>query len=513
VEDFNEVIHCKPNEIAAFTGRGYAHFQKRDWDEAIDDFKAAIQLNPRNGALYRNLGRVYLTRGEWDEAITNFTQSVRLNLRDDWAYNCRAVAQEGKGNLEAAIADYQAALRISPDYANVYVNCGLLLQYQKHALDIAILDYSEALRLDPTNADTYLVRADAYWEKKSYAQAGNDFTRAVELQPTQAEYYFRRGNFQFRMTNYTAAASDYDEGARLGSTNCWDWNQLGYFHERMTNFVAAISNYTWCIQLAPTNAGFHAARAHAEEVTAKSLGPDQKTAVMDQALDDWNEAVALDSHWLIGLGEFECRKGLYEAAVDDFTDYLVAYPTNFFALASRALTYERMAAAQAKRGELEKRNAALDQALADWNRLLVWEPGSHAESLCGRGDYYAQTAQFAKALADYQQAVNLAPTNDFPLISLSWFLATCPDKSYRNGAQAVTNAQRACTLASEKSWFHLAGLAAALAETGKYGEAVQLQKQALALPGCPEFDRADMLHRLSLYERNRPCHRILGLGE
>jgi tetratricopeptide (TPR) repeat protein len=511
IADYSQVIQRKPNDVAAFDGRGYAHYEKQDWEEAINDFKSAIRLNSQNWALYRNLGRVYLTMDEFDNAITNFTTAIRLNPWDDWSYNCRAVAQEDKGNLTAAIADFKTALQISPNYANVYVNCGNLFRYEKQSLDVAIADYTEAIRLEPTNADTLAIRADAYFAQKKYDQALGDYNTAIQMQPTNAAYYFLRGQFQEWMTNYDGAADDFGEAVHLTPTNCGYWCVQGEFFEKMTNYEGAIAAFTQCIARQPTNGGYYAIRAGAEDVVATGLGKlgngGRKKMEMDQAENDWFQACAEDAHYLNSLGRFECRQGLYAAAIDDFTEYIQAYPTNVNGWDSRALAYEEMANDEARHGELGAKNSSLDKALVDWNHVVLLQPGL----LFLRGDFYARNNEFPEALADYLQNIQLRPASPEALSALAWFRATCPDKMYRNGTEATTEARKAIELLQVQSGYTLGALAAACAETGDFAQAIQHQNEALAAGDFSEGFRVDMAHRLALYEKHKPCHKILGL--
>ena len=74
-------------------------------------------------------------------------------------YRGSAFAEQGK-QLEA-IADYDAAVRLLPDYPDTYVDRG----NSYHALgrnENALKDYSEAIRLRPNYAEPYANRAAVY---------------------------------------------------------------------------------------------------------------------------------------------------------------------------------------------------------------------------------------------------------------------------------------------------------------------------------------------------------------
>lgn len=61
---------------------------------------------------------------------------------------------------------------------------------------------------------------------------------------------------------------------------------------------------------------------------------------------------------------------------------------------------------------------------------------------------------------------------------LAWLLATCPDDGIRNGAQALAIAEQ--VVAKQRVSMYLDTLAAALAEVGRFDDAVRTQQEAIA---------------------------------
>jgi tetratricopeptide (TPR) repeat protein len=315
------------------------------------------------------------------------------------------------------------------------------------------------------------------------------------------------------MTNYEAAARDYREAVRWNPNNALYWSVCGDFHQRTTNYDAAVTDFTHCITLQPTNADFYADRARVVESTAREFtrqgARETAKVALDRALDDWDQAAALNPEYVNDLGEFEGRKGQNESAIADFTECIQARPSEVRGWALRAAAYEREARYLARHGELAEGNAALAKAFADWNQSV----NLATNLLSLRGDFHARNQEFALALADFQQAAELQPPDEYSLISLAWFLATCPDKSFRNGHAALDAAKKACEMDGYQSGFYLAGLAAAYAEMGNFDQAVHFQKGALANKWYSDVLLPDMQHRLTLYEKGKPCHKILAEEE
>jgi protein O-mannosyl-transferase len=122
----------------------------------------------------------------------------------------------------------------------------------------------------------------------------------------------------------------------------------------------------------------------------------------------------------------------------------------------------------------------LNEAVKEYQRTLELAPQSDKAHF-RLGQALQEQHRFAAAKAEYQKALELNPQNSPVYNNLAWLLATCPDSSLRDGEKAVTLAQQAKQLAGGESPQLLDTLAAAYAEAGRYGEAVETAKWALSL--------------------------------
>ncbi len=88
----------------------------------------------------------------------------------------------------------------------------------------------------------------------------------------------------------------------------------------------------------------------------------------------------------------------------------------------------------------------------------------------------------------------------------AWMLATNPNASIRNGAEAIKLSQRAVQLCGGREPAVLGTLAAAYAEAGRYPEAVKTVEQALALANSQNNTAlAETLQvRVKLYQAGSP---------
>jgi len=86
------------------------------------------------------------------------------------------------------------------------------------------------------------------------------------------------------------------------------------------------------------------------------------------------------------------------------------------------------------------------------------------------------------AVQSYREALRLKPNWPAALNDLAWLLATQPQPEQRNGAEAVTLAERACALTQRHEARYLGTLDAAYAEAGRFSEPSPLRRNPKRLP-------------------------------
>ncbi len=111
-----------------------------------------------------------------------------------------------------------------------------------------------------------------------------------------------------------------------------------------------------------------------------------------------------------------------------------------------------------------------------------------------------------EAIAHFRKALEISPDFTEAINDLAWQLATCPEASLRNGAEAVELARRAEQLTGGRQAEVLDTLAAAYAAAGRFQEAVATARKALEL-ATKQNQQAladELKNRIALYEAGRP---------
>ena len=117
-----------------------------------------------------------------------------------------------------------------------------------------------------------------------------------------------------------------------------------------------------------------------------------------------------------------------------------------------------------------------------------------------------EKGQSAEAIEHYEKALEISPQSVSALNNLAWLLATSSNGSLRNGTRAVQFAQKADQLSVGTNAVVLRTLAAAYAETGQFGKAIESIQAAMRLA---QSQRAESLideleQQIALYELGLP---------
>lgn len=168
------------------------------------------------------------------------------------------------------------------------------------------------------------------------------------------------------------------------------------------------------------------------------------------------------------LGLLLAERGQLDEAVGEFRKAIEAEPGN-------AGVRDNLATALLRQGRLE-------EALAQDRKAAELSPGN-GDFENGIGIVLVRMGQLPEAIVHYRRALALKPGDANTENNLAWLLATAPSEGVRNGPEAVRLAEHASTAAGGSDALLLSTLAAALAETGRFPEAIQTAEQALRLAG------------------------------
>lgn len=157
----------------------------------------------------------------------------------------------------------------------------------------------------------------------------------------------------------------------------------------------------------------------------------------------------------------------------------------------------------AELGTLNMATGRSQEALANFQDAL--QKGLDTARVHGAiGSLLLEGRQPEKALPYLERAIALDPHETTSLNNLAWILCTVKKDSLRDGKRALELAQQACAATSYSQPELLDTMAAAMAEAGRFDQAISLTAQAVQRMKQAHRDAKPMEARLKQFQAGRP---------
>ena len=183
---YTEAIRLAPNFWEAYYHRSVARSEKGDLNGAIQDFAEADRLKPDNIEGYKNNTNIpkIESRGFLEDANDYYDDDSfkQVNVRLHWL---RGMTREEEGDFDGAITDFSEAIRLEPDFPDIYLRRGLAYRH-KGKFDRAMDDYDKAIALEPDNFNNYYERGLLHQILGKLGKALEDYTNTILIKPDHA---------------------------------------------------------------------------------------------------------------------------------------------------------------------------------------------------------------------------------------------------------------------------------------------------------------------------------------
>jgi tetratricopeptide (TPR) repeat protein len=280
-----------PKTAGTYLDRGILFASRGDYELAILDFTEALNINPELSAAYLLRGRAisasvsfvigiekdfsgfdsYFSRGIiskehtviYEKAIEDFNQALRLDPNNANIYAERGFAYSEIRDYDKAIADFTQAIKLSPNDSRIYYNARGSMYGSKGDFDKAIADYTQAIRLDPNTTRAYYNRGNEYLFNGDFDKAIADFTQAIRLDPDDYDSYLNRGIAYSNKGDIDKAITDYTQAIKLNPDNDNAYTSRGVAYGIKGDYNKAVSDFTQAIRLKPNDYSAYMNRAKA----------------------------------------------------------------------------------------------------------------------------------------------------------------------------------------------------------------------------------------------------------
>lgn len=355
---------------------------------------------------------------------------------------------------------------------------------QTGRVDEAIRHCRIAIELQPRFAEIHNNLGNALLQKNQIAEAMDHFRKAVEIRPDLAVGHFNVGTILRQQGRDDDAMVAFKTAVKLRPDFVKAQNNLGTILLEKGRVDEAVLHFRAALEIRPADPEVHNNLGNA---LLRQGRPDEAIGHYEQALKHQPDLVV--THHNLAMLLFQ--KGRAEKAVPHFRRIAEIQPGS--------------ETAHNNLGWILRVTGRIDESLPHLQRALELRP-DYPEAHNNLGKTLFEKGQAREAIAHYRTALGLQPDSIHALSNLAWALATSPEASIRNGAQAVELAQRANELSGGNSAMVLQSLAAAFAEAGRFAEAVSAAEHALQLadPASQTTPVSDLRAQLGRYQKRSP---------
>jgi protein O-mannosyl-transferase len=385
--------------------------------------------------------------GYWRNSASLFAHALAVTRDNAVAHNNLGVVSLEEGKLAAAERHFAEAVRLKPNYPEGLGNLGLCREKQGRLVEAERL-FRRSLTVQPTAPGHYNL-ANLLSQQGKLAEAQAHYEAALRLKPEFVAAWYNLGLLQIKQGRPTEAARNFEAALGLNPAHAESHLSLGVLLVGQDKPNEAIAHFREAVRAAPDNADAH-----------------------------FNLAFALNG------------KGDYAGAAAEFARVCRLHPEDVEARASLALALLSGRKMSEAARELREVVRVRPDARTHYYLALVLDSQGRAQ----------------EAQAHYREAARLSPNTGLYLNDLAWSLATNPKPELRDGAEAVRLAQQACALSGGKEPRFQGTLDAALAEVGRFADALaaaaKTRELALAA-GQPDLAR-QAEERMALYRAGKP---------
>jgi tetratricopeptide (TPR) repeat protein len=200
--------------LLVLTNAVLTYERNKVWKSEYSLWADCLKKSPNKPRPLYGYGNALADAGNASEALTYYNKAIKLNPQFYDVYYNRGNAKTKLGDDLGAIADYEETLRINPYYANAHYNLGNALARQGNMTE-AVVQFEEAVRIRPRSAEyqNNLGYVLALLGKED--EAITHFREAIALKPDLVDAHNNLGSALLHQRRTDEAIESYREALRI----------------------------------------------------------------------------------------------------------------------------------------------------------------------------------------------------------------------------------------------------------------------------------------------------------
>jgi len=252
VAEYNRIIQLSPNTAMAYANRGFAHLKQKNYDKAVSDLSQAILLDPGLADAYHDRGQAYVLKQPRDyaKAVADFEAVLRINPNYPKVRQLLEHARLVLGR-DAPPASANDSIAVAATLERQVAGSGMA-QIKKGDYDKAIADLNRTIQQNPNSSAAYFNRSLAYSGKDDFTKAIADLDKSIQLNPNNADAYLLRGSaFAMNGDGADKVIAELNEAVRLNPNSADAYFLRGAAYSNKEDYGRAIADFEAALRINP----------------------------------------------------------------------------------------------------------------------------------------------------------------------------------------------------------------------------------------------------------------------
>lgn len=360
-------------------------------------------------------GRSSNDNEDYDEKIEKAQKTLEKNYNNPKTHAHLAILYEKKGLVQQAEKHYRIAIELDPQFSDAIFNLGNLY-FREKDFPSAIQSLQMALETSPNDVKIHYLLATVYKESKQFQEAAIHFQKVLELDPKHLLAQNFLGVIFYELKEFEKAQEAFDKVLNLDPTFADAYGNLGIlFDFNLNDKKKAVEYYERFLELKKDGENVNIMRDRLEKTKQELLRIAHAEEEQQKHEMEAREAAK------------EAEKGKVEPAVVPTppksapvvtrapTEIVVvkaplsqASPTPVKPEPPKAPTTSPTSMTHFNQGVLYQSKGQNAQAIAEYEKAIAMNP-SNVKAHYNLGILYKWRGDYEKAAREYQETIRLDP--------------------------------------------------------------------------------------------------------
>ena len=252
IQYFNQAIKAKPYLSDPYFFRALAKLNLDDYAGAEADCDMAILNNKFKTEAYKLRGFARQVQGKDSLAIEDYNIGLTYNPLDRNFLFYKAIALTELKKYDEADSTFNILLKQYPRYDSGFT-ARARLNLEKNDTTAALEDIDMALSITKSEINPYLMKAEIYWKRQDWKNAGSAIDAAIHLRPELPDLYVNRAFVRYNSDDFFGAMSDYNYAIEIDPDNSAAYFNRGLLRYEVKDLEKAEQDMTQVLRLNPEN--------------------------------------------------------------------------------------------------------------------------------------------------------------------------------------------------------------------------------------------------------------------